>query len=59
MTPEPDSADGVVDEPAHEDPVGVESVEMYETDDGIVFYDAMNPLAWVHAPRSVPLPDCV
>jgi hypothetical protein len=25
------------------------SIETYETNDGVVFYDAENPLAWVEA----------
>ncbi len=28
---------------------GVESIETYETDEGTVFYDAENPLAWLEA----------
>jgi hypothetical protein len=31
---------------------GVETIEAYETDDGVVLYDAENPLAWVEATRS-------
>ena len=27
------------------------SIESYETDDGVVFYDAENPLAWVETNR--------
>jgi len=34
---------------------GVETVERYETDDGVVFFDADNPLAWVEATRTVQL----
>jgi hypothetical protein len=33
-------------EPAVE---GVGSIETYETNDGVVFYDAENPLAWLEA----------
>lgn len=28
---------------------GIESIETYETDEGVVFYDAENPLAWLEA----------
>lgn len=37
----------------------VESVETYETTEGIVFYDVRNPLAWVKTSYSVSLPDQV
>ena len=30
----------------------VESTESYQTEEGVVFYDAENPLAWVEATRS-------
>ncbi|WP_255170130.1 DUF7331 family protein [Natrononativus amylolyticus] len=39
------------------EPDGTETIESYETDDGIVFYDAENPLAWVETTRSLPLKD--
>jgi len=32
-----------------------ESIEAYETDDGVVFYDAENPLAWMEAGETVSL----
>lgn len=35
--------------------IGVETVERYETDDGVVFFDADNPLAWVETTRTVQL----
>lgn len=37
------------------DDVDEQSVESYETDGGVVFYDAYNPLAWVEASFSVRL----
>lgn len=37
----------------------VESVETYETTEGIVFYDVRNPLAWVKTTYTVSLPDQV
>ena len=36
---------------------GTASIESYETDDGVVFYDADNPLAWVETTRPLPLED--
>jgi hypothetical protein len=35
----------------------VETVEAYETDDGVVLYDAENPLAWVQADGAVEIED--
>lgn len=32
---------------------GFETVESYEVDDGVVLYDAENPLAWVRADSPV------
>lgn len=40
-------------------PAAVETIEAYETDDGVVLYDAENPLAWVQATDAVPLTDAV
>jgi len=34
---------------------GLDDVESYEVDGGIVFYDPQNPLAWVEAARTVTL----
>ncbi|MFB6105396.1 MAG: hypothetical protein ABEJ70_00340 [Halobacteriaceae archaeon] len=31
------------------------TVEAYEADDGTVFFDAENPLAWVRSTMTVPL----
>lgn len=33
------------------------SVEAYETDDGVVLYDAGNPLAWIESRAPVRLDD--
>ena len=38
-------------------PAAVETVESYEIDEGIVLYDAENPLAWVQSSDAVPLTD--
>jgi hypothetical protein len=35
------------------------AVESYETDDGVVFYDAQNPLAWLKAGDAVTLTEHV
>jgi hypothetical protein len=32
-------------------------IETYEVDDGVVFFDAENPLAWVETTRTVQLAD--
>ena len=36
---------------------GLDGVESYEVDNGIVFYDPQNPLAWVEASQPVTLTD--
>ncbi|RKD97512.1 hypothetical protein ATJ93_0500 [Halopiger aswanensis] len=41
-------------EPSSE-PAGTETIEAYETDDGVVFYDAENPLAWVETSQTLTL----
>lgn len=38
-------------------PTGTTTVESYETEDGVVFYDAENPLAWVETTEALSLPD--
>jgi len=37
------------------EPTGVATVESYEVDGGVVFYDAENPLAWVETTQAVTL----
>jgi hypothetical protein len=32
-------------------------IETYEVDDGVVFFDAQNPLAWVEASAAIRLKD--
>jgi len=39
------------------EPAEIATVESYEVDDGVVFYDAENPLAWVEATQTVTLRD--
>lgn len=38
---------------------GVESIEAYDTEDGVVFYDAQNPLAWLKAGHALTLKEQV
>jgi len=38
-------------------PAAVEATETYQTDDGTVFYDAENPIAWIQADEPVRLTD--
>lgn len=40
-----------------DEPAGVATIESYETEDGVVFYDAQNPLAWVETDRTLSLED--
>ena len=35
----------------------VATTELYETDEGVVFYDAHNPLAWMQARTTLRLDD--
>jgi hypothetical protein len=55
----PDHADDAVDRWDRADerpePDGVGTVESYEVDEGVVFYDAENPLAWVESRTAVVL----
>ena len=37
---------------------GITTIEAYETEEGVVFYDAENPLAWVEATRTLSLEEC-
>jgi hypothetical protein len=52
---ESDSADDIRSEPAL--PEAVQTTETYETDEGTVFYDAQNPLAWVQTDTTISLTD--
>ncbi|MCQ4332608.1 hypothetical protein KM295_03705 [Natronomonas sp. F2-12] len=53
------SADGEEDSVATEPTVAeaIRSTESYEAGDGVVFYDAENPLAWMQADNAVDLED--
>ncbi len=35
----------------------VSTTEVYETDEGVVFYDAEHPLAWIQTSKTVRLTD--
>lgn len=48
---ESDRADNLRSEPALPD--AVQTTETYETEEGTVFYDAQNPLAWVQTDTAV------
>ncbi|AHF99094.1 hypothetical protein HALLA_09800 [Halostagnicola larsenii XH-48] len=50
--------DTTADEPRSE-LAGTETIESYEIDDGVVFYDAENPLAWVETSQTLPLKEFV
>jgi len=41
------------------EPAGIETVESYEVDDGVVLFDAENPLAWVETTEAVPVTEAV
>ncbi|MFQ3318008.1 MAG: hypothetical protein ACI80F_000054 [Natronomonas sp.] len=50
--PDPDSKaeqDSAEDAPKPVVADAVETTESYETEEGVVFYDAENPLAWMQA----------
>lgn len=47
------SANDVPQLPDGDDPG--ESIEAYETEEGVVLYDAENPLAWLQSTSAVPL----
>ena len=41
------------------EPDGVETVESYEVDGGVVLFDAENPLAWVETTKAVAVQEAV
>lgn len=41
------------------EPAGVATVESYEVDNGVVLFDAENPLAWVETTEAVPVTEAV
>ncbi|MFC7027471.1 hypothetical protein ACFQJ5_07500 [Halomicroarcula sp. GCM10025324] len=54
---EADRSEALRSEPAL--PEAVQTTETYETDEGTVFYDAENPLAWLQTDTAVTLQDAV
>ncbi|HKL30048.1 MAG TPA: hypothetical protein VJ898_12400 [Natrialbaceae archaeon] len=40
-----------------DEPDALASIEAYETENGVVIYDAENPLAWLESSRTVSLRD--
>ncbi|KAB1196918.1 MULTISPECIES: hypothetical protein [Haloferax] len=54
----PERWDGTIDGDGPTGPTGAETIESYDIDGGVVFYDAENPLAWVEATKSMRLDDC-
>jgi hypothetical protein len=40
-----------------DEPEALASIEAYETEEGVVFYDAENPLAWLESTHAVSLSD--
>lgn len=58
--PEPDTtskSDSAGDRPEPMVTDAIESTESYETEEGVVFYDAENPLAWIQVDGVVDLTD--
>ncbi|WP_435335494.1 DUF7331 family protein [Haloarchaeobius sp. TZWWS8] len=51
------TSDGDGSTPEQEAADGTESIETYETEDSVVFFDADNPLAWLEATKSFALSD--
>jgi len=44
---------------AASEPAGVATVESYEVDNGVVLFDAENPLAWVETTKSIPVTEAL
>jgi hypothetical protein len=56
--PDPDATaeqDSVDERPAPVVTDAVETTESYQTEEGVVFYDAENPLAWMQAAEVIDL----
>jgi len=47
------------DRAAVTEPDGVETVESYEVDGGVVLFDAENPLAWVETTEAISVQEAV
>ena len=44
---------------AASEPAGVATGESYEVDDGVVLFDAENPLAWVETTEAIPVTEAL
>lgn len=53
--PPPSETDRAGDEPEPAQSDAVRATEAYETDDGVVFYDAEHPTAWMQARATLDL----
>ena len=58
MVNTPTRSDGQVHPAADAEDEAVARVEAYDDEDGVVLYDAQNPLAWIEAKRTVRVQDC-
>ncbi len=57
MVDTPTRSDGQVHPAADAEDEAVARVEAYDDEDGVVLYDAQNPLAWMKASNAVVLGD--
>jgi hypothetical protein len=57
MVDTPQPSNGGTDPGTTEDE-SVARVEAYDDEDGVVLYDAENPLAWIQSKRAVRVQDC-
>ncbi len=58
MVDTPTRSDGQVRPAADAEDEAVARVEAYDDEDGVVLYDAQNPLAWIESKRTVRIRDC-
>ena len=56
MIDTPSRSDGRTRPEAEDEAVA--RVESYDDEDGVVLYDAQNPLAWIESKRAVRVQDC-
>lgn len=54
-SPTSDADRAGAEHPEPDEPEAVAATEAYETDEGVVFYDARNPLAWMQARATLEL----
>jgi hypothetical protein len=58
MVDTPHPSDGQSRRAAGTEDEAVARVEAYDDEDGVVLYDAENPLAWIQAKSTVRVQDC-